>query len=307
MKKAADLIRVGGLVAFPTETVYGLGANANNGEAVARIFEAKGRPHFNPLIVHVASLADAERLAHFDDAARKLSDAFWPGPLTLVLPRQPDTGLSDLVSAGLPTVALRIPSNDVALELLVKAGVPIAAPSANKSGHVSATTAAHVAADLGVSVDMILDGGPCVEGVESTIVGLSEGAPVLLRAGAIPRTDIEAVLGRALIRSTSSQEAPQAPGMLTSHYAPRAQLRLNVTSPEVDEPFLGFGSVATNGKHSLNLSAAGDLREAAAHLFAYLRTLDATGSKTIAVAPIPEIGLGEAINDRLRRAATPRG
>ncbi|MGB0085446.1 MAG: L-threonylcarbamoyladenylate synthase [Rhodomicrobiaceae bacterium] len=307
IEEAARIIRAGGLVAFPTETVYGLGANALDGEAVARIFEAKGRPRFNPLIVHVALQEDVERLAIFDDDARRLAAAFWPGPLSLVLLRQPDAPLSDLVSAGLPTVALRFPAHEVARALIQAAGVPIAAPSANPSGRVSPTTAEHVVADLGGKVDMILDGGPCAEGLESTIVSLAGSEPVLLRAGAVPRGQIEEVLGRKLAEPKPDTK-PQAPGMLASHYAPHARLRLNAPAPKPGEAFLGFGSDSGNGDGDtrLNLSEVGNLREAAANLFAYLRLLDRKDVDSIAVAPIPEEGLGEAINDRLRRAAAPR-
>lgn len=303
--RAAGLIRARGLVAFPTETVYGLGANALDGEAVARIFEAKGRPRFNPLIVHVASREEAERLAVFSGDARRLAEAFWPGPLTLVLPRRPDTGLSDLVSAGLPTVALRVPAHKTACALIRAAGVPIAGPSANPSGRISPTTAAHVAADLGDIIDMILDGGPCAAGLESTIVSLAGEEPVLLRAGAVARQDIESAIGRTLAEADRA-ERPQAPGMLPSHYAPRAKLRLNANGAREEELFLAFGPHRGAAPPHLNLSESGDLREAAAKLFAYLRLLDAQNAGTIAVAPIPEEGLGEAINDRLRRAAAPR-
>jgi L-threonylcarbamoyladenylate synthase len=305
IEQAAALIRSGGLVAFPTETVYGLGANACDGEAVARIFEAKGRPRFNPLIVHVASRDEAERLALFNEDARRLAEAFWPGPLTLVLPRRAEAPLSDLVSAGLPSVALRVPAHEAALALVREAGVPIAGPSANPSGRVSPTTADHVAADLGDAVDMILDGGPCAAGVESTIVSLIGEEPLLLRAGAVARQEIEDVLGRT-IAGAAHDERPQAPGMLPSHYAPHAQLRLDAEAPRPGEAFLAFGPRQTPGENQLNLSESGNLREAAANLFAYLRLLDDRNTGTIAVAPIPEHGLGEAINDRLRRAAAPR-
>ncbi len=305
IKNAARVIRAGGLVAFPTETVYGLGANALDGEAVARIFEAKGRPRFNPLIVHLASAEDARALAVFGEDAERLARAFWPGPLTLVLPRREGAGLCDLVSAGLPTVALRAPSHEMALALIEAAGVPVAAPSANRSGRVSATTAAHVAEDFGEAVDMIIDGGRCPAGIESTIVGLAGEAPTLLRAGAVSRAEIEAVLGRPLALPGGGA-TPQAPGMLTSHYAPRALLRLNAAEPEPGESFLAFGPSPAANSHSLNLSERGDLREAAANLFAHLRALDAAETATIAVAPVPDEGLGEAINDRLRRAAAPR-
>jgi L-threonylcarbamoyladenylate synthase len=303
-------------VAFPTETVYGLGANALKALAVARIFEAKGRPRFNPLIVHVASLDDARAFGEFTAEAEALARAFWPGPLTLVLPHREGTGLSDLVSAGLPTVALRVPAHEGARALIAAAGVPVAAPSANRSGRVSATTAAHVEGDFGAEVDMILDGGPCTAGIESSIVALTEGAaPVLLRAGGVASDSLEDVLGRPLSLpgdgGDGKSSKPQAPGMLTSHYAPRADMRLNADAPLPGEAFLAFGpasailNMASNAAF-LNLSENGDLREAAANLFAHLRALDASGASQIAVAPVPNDGLGEAINDRLRRAAAPR-
>jgi L-threonylcarbamoyladenylate synthase len=304
---AGEILQSGGLIAFPTETVYGLGANALDGKAVARIFETKGRPQFNPLIVHVADLESARELAVFNGDAERLAEAFWPGPLTLVLPRKGGTGLSDLVSAGLPTIALRVPAHDDARALICAAGVPVAGPSANPSGRISPTLAAHVAADLGDKVDLILDGGPCHAGLESTIIGLAGNEPVLLRSGALDRGAIEDVLGKKLA-NRPRQETPQAPGMLASHYAPRATLRLNAENREPGEAFLGFAAITGSSKTGpgLNLSADGDLREAAANLFAYLRDLDRSGTETIAVAPIPDYGLGEAINDRLRRAAAPR-
>jgi L-threonylcarbamoyladenylate synthase len=305
LERAARIIRRGGLVAFPTETVYGLGADAGSGEAVALIFAAKGRPRFNPLIVHVEGIAQAEALGEFGPGARRLADAFWPGPLSLVLPRRASARLADLVSAGLPTVALRVPSHPVARALIAAAGVPIAAPSANRSGGVSATTAQHVAADFGDSVDLILDGGASMEGLESTVIGFGASGPVLLRAGAIPRERIEAVLETALA-APAAKTGPQAPGMLASHYAPRARLRLEAAEPRRGEAFLAFGPHESCDADCLNLSESGNLREAAANFFAHLRRLDAAGPETIAVAPIPEQGLGEAINDRLRRAAAPR-
>jgi L-threonylcarbamoyladenylate synthase len=295
---AARLLREGGLVAFPTETVYGLGADACNGQAVAGIFAAKGRPRFNPLIVHVTDLAEAERHAVFSDVARRLAQEFWPGALTLVLPRRTDTELSELVSAGLDTVALRVPAHPVAKALLREAGLPIAAPSANLSGKVSATTAAHVADGLKEKLDFILDGGQTPMGLESTVIGFDQGAPVLLRLGALAREDIEAIVG-PLVKPGGGIRSP---GQLETHYAPNAALRLNIRTPEKDEVLLGFGPSEST---TLNLSPAGDLREAAANLFAMLRALDQDAQR-IAVAPIPEIGLGEAINDRLRRAAAPR-
>lgn len=294
---AARILRDGGLVAFPTETVYGLGADATNGRAVAGIFAAKGRPRFNPLIVHVQDIAEAERHAVFPGAARKLAARFWPGALTLVLPRA-STTLSDLVSAGLSTVALRVPSHPIARRLLQETRLPIAAPSANPSGRVSATTAAHVAEALEDKVDFILDGGPTMLGLESTVIGFDKDRPMLLRPGAIAREEIEAVTG--LLQKAGP--AIQSPGQLESHYAPSASLRLNVSKPEHDEALLGFGP---SQEATLNLSPAGDLKEAAANLFAMLRELD-KDARRIAVMPIPATGLGEAINDRLRRAAAGR-
>lgn len=295
---AARLLREGRLVAFPTETVYGLGADACNGQAVAGIFAAKGRPRFNPLIVHVMDLAEAERHATFSDMARRLAREFWPGALTLILPRRAGASLSELVSAGLDTVALRVPAHPVANALLREAGLPIAAPSANLSGKVSATTAAHVADGLKDRLDFILDGGPTPLGLESTVIGFEEDIPVLLRPGAIAREEIEAVVGPL----AQAGKTIRSPGQLETHYAPNAALRLNICNPDRDELLLGFGP---SPDATLNLSPAGDLREAAANLFAMLRALDRQG-KSIAVMPIPEAGLGEAINDRLRRAAAPR-
>ncbi|MEI9888327.1 MAG: L-threonylcarbamoyladenylate synthase [Rhizomicrobium sp.] len=302
--EAARLLRAGGLVAFPTETVYGLGADATDGRAVARVFEAKGRPSFNPLIVHVAGLAEAERHAVFTDAARKLAAAFWPGALTLVLPRRADSRLSELVSAGLDTVALRVPAHPVAMKLLEASGLPVAAPSANASGRITATTAQHVAQGLGAKVDLILDGGAAPLGVESTVIGFDGGVAVLLRAGAIPRDAIAAVAGPlAAPRSAKVQ----APGQLASHYAPRAALRLEAMTVKPDEALLAFGPLVPPGARlTLNLSVTGDLTEAAANLFAMLHRLDASGAGAIAAMPVPRHGLGEAINDRLLRAAAPR-
>ena len=301
---AARTLREGGLVAFPTETVYGLGADAMNGKAVARIFEAKGRPQFNPLIVHVASLAEAERHAVFNDAARKLALAFWPGALTLVLPRRDDTRLSELVSAGLDTVALRVPAHPVAARLLAASGMAIAAPSANASGRITATTAQHVEASLGGKVDFILDGGAAPLGLESTVIGFDGGGPVLLRAGAIARGEIEAIAGPL---AAPHGDKVQSPGQLASHYAPRATLRLEAMTVDPDEALLAFGPLTPPGaRMTLNLSATGDLKEAAANPFAMLHKLDASGARRIAAMPVPSHGLGEAINDRLRRAAGPR-
>ncbi len=298
VEKAAQILARGGLASFPTETVYGLGADARNGQAVAAIFAAKGRPQFNPLIVHVEGVEQAQRHGTFNDMALKLAAAFWPGALTLVLPRRPDSDLSLLVSAGLDTVALRAPSHPVARKLLKQAGCPIAAPSANRSGSVSPTTAAHVAQSLGGRVDVILDGGAAMLGLESTVIGFDGGKAVLLRPGAIERVAIEAITGPL----AAASEKIQSPGQLESHYAPAAQLRLNVRQIEAGEALLGFGAVEGAW---LNLSPGGDLKEAAANLFAMLRDMDEQVS-AIAVSPIPQTGLGEAINDRLQRAASPR-
>jgi L-threonylcarbamoyladenylate synthase len=299
--EAARIVRAGGLVAFPTETVYGLGADATQGQAVARIFEAKGRPRFNPLIVHVADLAAARDLAEFGEDALALARRFWPGPLTLVLPRAAHARVGELVTAGLDTIAIRVPAHPVARALIAAAGVPIAAPSANKSGRVSPTRAEHVADDFGGETLMILDGGGAEAGLESTIVALAP-RPTLLRPGAAPRADIEAVLGRPLADPPSGKV--QSPGQLLSHYAPSAALRLDAAGALPGEALLAFGPQAP--QDALNLSPTGDLREAAANLFAYLRALDAERPSRIAVMPIPAVGLGEAIDDRLRRAAAPR-
>nr|WP_235003640.1 L-threonylcarbamoyladenylate synthase [Jhaorihella thermophila] len=300
LDRAAALLRAGELVAFPTETVYGLGADARNGRAVARIYEAKGRPSFNPLIVHVAAPDDARRHVQWTDAADRLARAFWPGPLTLVLPLRPGHGISELVTAGLDTLAVRVPAHPAARALLHAFGGPLAAPSANPSGRISPTTAQHVLAGLAGRIAAVIDDGPCPVGVESTIVGLAGEAPELLRPGGLAAEAIEKVLATPLRRPETS-DTVTAPGQLNSHYAPRARVRLNATSAEPGEVLLGFGPMACD----LNLSPSADLEEAAANLFGHLHRLDATG-KPIAVAPIPDHGLGHAINDRLRRAAAPR-
>ena len=318
---AAHALTEGGLVAFPTETVYGLGADATNPAAVARIYQAKGRPAFNPLIAHVADAAAARRLGRFEDAAERLA-ALWPGPLTLVLPKAPDCAVADLATAGLDSIAVRVPGHAVAHAILAAFGGPIVAPSANRSGHVSPTTAAHVLADLDGAVDLIVDGGAAPVGLESTIVACLGAQPVLLRPGAIPRERIARVLGASLSApieptpSIATGEAPQAshalqaPGQLASHYAPKAQLRLDADAVRPGEALLAFGpdlpAGADRAVRILNLSLNGDLVEAAAHLFSHLRALDAAGAATVAVMPVPQTGLGEAINDRLARAAAPR-
>ncbi len=304
---AGSLLAAGRLVAFPTETVYGLGADATNSEAVAAIFAAKGRPQFNPLIVHVADLASAERLAVFSPAARRLADAFWPGPLTLVLKRAPACPVSDLATAGLDTIAIRVPAHPVALRLLRAAGCPVAAPSANRSGHVSPTTARHVATDLGGRVAMILDGGAADHGLESTVIDASGGELALLRPGAITLEVIEAKTGLNVRRSDASPEQPTSPGQLASHYAPRARLTLNARVVPQGEAQLAFGPALPSTGMIINLSPNGDLIEAAAGLFAALRAFDEAGATAVSVMPIPADGLGEAINDRLMRAAAPRG
>lgn len=312
--EAGRLLRQGRLVAFPTETVYGLGADATNDDAVAAIFAAKGRPNFNPLIVHVADLAAAAQLVDLGPVALKLARAFWPGPLTLVAPRKAGAGISRLVTAALDTIAVRVPANPLAHALLVAAGVPVAAPSANRSGHVSPTLAAHVAADLGDRVAMVLDGGATTHGLESTVVEVRGNRVTLLRLGSITAAQLEAVCGHEVLRSTEAavkdgMAAPQSPGQLLLHYAPRARVRLNVTEPRPGEGFLAFGRTASQARHdgpTINLSPAGDLAEAGSRLYAALRTLDDTGVASIAVMPIPHDGIGEAINDRLNRAAAPR-
>lgn len=312
IEAATERLAAGGLVAFPTETVYGLGADATNSEAVARLYAAKGRPAFNPLIAHVPDAAAARALARFDADAARLAEAFWPGPLTLVLPKAVGCPVAELATAGLDSLAVRVPAHPVAQKILVRFGRPVVAPSANRSGHVSPTTAAHVFADLDGRVDLIVDGGATPVGVESTIVACL-GEPVLLRPGGLARETVERVLGRPLTEAAAggdTEDAPLAPGMLASHYAPQARLRLNAGHVAPGEALLAFGPAPPRGAEAaamaLNLSPRGDVIEAAANLFSYLRRLDATGVKTIAVMPIPQQGLGEAINDRLQRAAAPR-
>lgn len=300
--RAAGLLAAGELVAFPTETVYGLGADARDDRAVARVFAAKGRPAFNPLIVHVADMDLARSVARFGARAERLADAFWPGPLTLVLPLRPEAGISPLATAGLGTVAVRMPAHPVARALLAAFGGPVVGPSANPSGRVSPTRTEHVTEGLAGRIAAVIDGGPCAVGVESTIVGL-DGPARLLRPGGLPAEALEACLGAALLPPDGTAERPNAPGQLSSHYAPGVPVRLNATEARPGEVLLGFGHEAAGAE--LNLSPGGDMVEAAANLFHYLRALDA-GGRPIAVSPIPETGLGRAINDRLRRAAAPR-
>ncbi len=321
LARAGELILAGLPVALPTETVYGLAADATSGEAVARIYEAKGRPRFNPLIVHVADRAMADRVGILDPLSQRLADAFWPGPLTLVVPLRDGSGISPLVTAGLETVGLRMPVG-FAARLIAATGRPLAAPSANSSGRVSATSAQAVAADLGDRIPLIVDGGATPVGVESTIVKVQDGRVRLLRPGGVPASAIEAVAGMRLQRgltvpdgSGRAGEAPgaavEAPGMLASHYAPRAAVRLGAASVGAGEALLAFGPTRIPGAETAaavaNLSPSGDLREAAANLFAMLSALDRVGAPVIAVEPIPAEGLGEAIADRLARAAAPRG
>jgi len=301
---AASYLRAGELVAMPTETVYGLAADATNDLAVARIFAAKGRPHFNPLIVHVHDLAAAEALCHFNDAALALARRFWPGPLTLVLPQRQPAKVSALCTAGLPTMAVRVPGSPVARALLKAVDRPLAAPSANPSGRLSPTSADHVLAGLEGVIAAVLDGGPCEVGLESTILACGSDGLVMLRAGGLPRREIEAAAGVLLTEAQDDPAKPLSPGRLLVHYAPVKPLRLNVSGVNADEGLLAFGpSIFAGAKITLNLSPAGDLVEAASHLFAMLRDLDASNVSGIAVMPIPQDGLGEAINDRLGRAA----
>jgi L-threonylcarbamoyladenylate synthase len=300
---AAALLRAGKLCAFPTETVYGLGADATDADAVLSIYETKGRPRFNPLIIHCADLAMAETLADFSPLARRVA-SLWPGSLTLVLPARPGNGLADVATAGLDSVAIRIPDHRLALELITAVGRPLAAPSANPSGRLSPTTAEQVRRGFAGKVP-VLDGGPCHAGVESTIIRVEGERLVQLRAGAVAREEIERKLG-VTIEVAEKDAAVAAPGMLASHYAPNALMRLNA-EPRAGEAYLAFGAAPEFAGAIRNLSVTGDLHEAARNLFSMLHELDAAGAGVIAVAPIPETGLGEAINDRLQRAAAPRG
>jgi L-threonylcarbamoyladenylate synthase len=303
--RAAEILKAGGLVGFPTETVYGLGADATDDTAVARLFAAKGRPRFNPLISHIAGTAEARALAVFDRRAEILAEAFWPGPLTLVLPRAAGCPVCLLASAGLASLALRVPAHPIARALIEAAGRPLAAPSANRSGAISPTTAAHVRDSLGDRLDAVLDGGPTRIGIESTVIDLTGDVARLLRPGGVARAAVEALLGP--LAAPPAGEAPRAPGLLASHYAPRLPLRLEARRAGPGEALLAFGpDVLPGAALTLNLSESRDLTEAAANLFAHLHALDRPPLSGIAVMPIPEHGLGEAINDRLRRAAAPR-
>jgi L-threonylcarbamoyladenylate synthase len=303
---AARALRAGKLVAFPTETVYGLGGDATSDRAVAAIFAAKSRPSFNPLIVHVANISGAAQFAELSAKAQVVARAFWPGPLTLVLPRRRDCRISLLATAGLDSVAIRVPAHTIAQTLLMMAGLPLAAPSANPSGRLSPTIADHVLADLGDKVEFVIDGGPCEVGVESTVLSMLEDRPRILRPGAVTAEALSEALKEPVPIEMSAEDeaAPRSPGRLLSHYAPSLPVRLNAAASEPGEALLGFGPAAP--KDALNLSPAGDLQEAAANLFAMLRRLDNRHYRAIAVMSIPETGLGTAINDRLRRAAAPR-
>lgn len=307
ISEAAAILRARGLVSFPTETVYGLGARADDPAAVAALYAAKGRPSFNPLIAHVSNLAAAEALGDFGDLARSVAEKFWPGPLTIVVQAKQSGAVCELARAGLETVAIRVPSHQLARSLLAAVEFPIVAPSANRSGHISPTAAQHVADDLNGKIDLILDGGASEGGIESTIIDFSGTAPRLLRSGGITRAEIEKLTGPLLHADHSEVSAP---GMMASHYAPNARLRLDAQDVRRGEALLAFGSALPGGSEYasklLNLSRQGDLTEAASHLYAYLRELDASGANTIAVAPIPREGLGEAIRDRLQRAAAPK-
>lgn len=309
LEEAVAVLARGLPIAIPTETVYGLAADATNPEAIARIYETKGRPRFNPLICHMADLEMAERYACFDPLSRQIAEAFWPGPLTLVLPVRANTSIHPLVCAGLDTVGIRVPSG-FANRLIAAFGRPLAAPSANTSGRISPTSAGHVNADLGDRIELILDGGAAKVGLESTILKVVDGAVHLLRPGGLDVSDVERLTGSKVIRQKSAGATIEAPGMLASHYAPAAGVRLNASRVAPGEALIRFGGTALPGEESaaivLDLSPTGDLREAAANLFGHMQKADATGARSIAFSPIPATGLGEAINDRLERAAAPR-
>lgn len=303
---ATKMLKQGDILSFPTETVYGLGADATNSVAVAKIFTAKSRPSFNPLIVHVSDTTKAKQFVKMNDLAKKLADAFWPGPFTMVLPLKEESGLSDLITAGLDTVAIRVPKNKIAHDLLTHFGGAIAAPSANKSGRISATSAAHVYEELGEKIEMIIDGGPCEKGIESTIVQVINDEIFMLRPGNITAKDIKEKIGVTVKTKNTPTDNPVAPGQLKSHYAPNSKMRLNIKTPNPNEAFLAFGPCDIT-ETCLNLSVNGDLEQAATNLFSMMRALDQLKLDSIAVAPIPRTGLGIAINDRLERAAAPKG
>ena len=304
---AAGMLRDGELVAFPTETVYGLGADATRDDAVAAVYAVKGRPKSNPLIIHVSSVDAASEIARFDKRADILAETFWPGPLTLILPRHPDCLVSNLACADLAAIAVRIPANDIALDLLRKTRRPIAGPSANASGRTSPTTARHVRQSLGDAISMILDGGPCQVGIESTVITLADDEPLLLRPGGIPVEEIERLIGRVSEPASNSDPSPSSPGRAVSHYAPSLPVRLDATSADADEALLAFGPDVPEGAAiTLNLSPGGDIDEAAANLYRMLLELDDPVFTQIAVMALPDIGVGRAINDRLGRAAAPR-
>ena len=306
-KIAAQLLHAGNIISFPTETVYGLGADARNSAAVAKIYAAKKRPQYNPLIVHVANINAAHQYVILNDLAKKMASAFWPGPFTMVLPLNKENRLSKLITAGLDTVAIRVPENNIAQDLLDHFKGPIAAPSANRSGKISPTTAAHVASEFGDELKMIIDGGPCKKGIESTIVHVDGDQVTLLRPGNITVQDIESITNKTLLTAASDGEEIASPGQLESHYAPSTPMRLNADHVNNDECLLAFGKTNLNdGVFSLNLSPSGDLNEAAANLFSMMRELDKQQFSSIAVSPVPATGLGLAINDRLKRAAAPR-
>jgi L-threonylcarbamoyladenylate synthase len=309
IKEACAVLAQGFPIGMPTETVYGLAADATNPVAITHIYETKGRPRFNPLICHMADLAMAEQHAEFDPISRRLAEAFWPGPLTIIVPLKPDSNIHSLATAGLDTVGIRVPKG-FAGNLIQAFGRPLAAPSANTSGQISATSAAHVDEDLGEKIELILDAGASAVGVESTIVKVEDGKLRLLRPGGLAASEIERVAAQRLLRSGKASAAIEAPGMLASHYAPGAAVRLAATAVEPDEALILFGAAEIKGanraKTVLNLSPRGDLAEAAANLFDYMKKADASGAETIAFSPIPNEGLGEAINDRLSRAAAPR-
>jgi L-threonylcarbamoyladenylate synthase len=301
IKKAAAILRDGGLVAFATETVYGLGADATNDLAVATIFSTKGRPQFNPLIIHVANVESAKQYVAWNEMAEKLSKKFWPGPLTLILKRLPDCKISLLASAGGNTIAIRIPANKTALALLQEVKLPVAAPSANRSGRISPTTAEAVYAELGEDIPFILDGGPCDVGIESTVLDISDDKISVLRPGSVTREHLQAFLGMEILLPGETAGDLKSPGMLASHYAPTLPVRLNATDAKAGEVLLGFGNAPGA---TLNLSPSGNLKEAAANLFSFMRQLDKPETYSgIAIISIPEEGIGIAINDRLKRAA----